>query len=265
MFCPKCGKKVGDHDSFCEFCGYNFLERGQIELGRERKDEPLMILNISKSEALFLYKSYLVYRGQRINYSDIEGISYLCTKTTHSVYFIPIEKSSRYSIQLQVAGKIHKIEFTSESFPFGKSKSEIEKDELFGRFCLIIEKLIKPFVLIGLLLRFAEEKQFKMPSLTINQNGLYRKGFWGKEEFLPWDQYYNAILKEGLLHIYKVDNKKKYREYFTCPMNIINSVVLPDFLNFLFQKKGVLDEKTKLELIRLKDELITKSKKQIAG
>jgi hypothetical protein len=263
MFCPSCGNKIITEGNFCEHCGHSFSKKVEpTEAGKDISKEPLLTINVSKTQTLIFYSNFLVYKGQRINYTDIEGISYLCTRTSYGVYFVPLAKSSKYSIKIQTAGIIHKIEFSADSFSIGKSKGEKERDEIFVRFIYVMDKLIKPFVLINLLNKFSQEKQLKIAALTIKPDGLYRKGLFGKEEFLSWEQYHNAVLFQGSLVVNKLDNKKRAKQFFICPMDTINSVIMPAFLDFLFQYKGVIDEKNKQELINLKNEMLEKARSQ---
>lgn len=183
--------------------------------------EPIIAINVSRSQTLLFYEHYLVYKGERINYTDIEGISYLLTRTTTTVYFVPAGSTSKYNIKIQANGKTHKIEFSAGTFFIGKGKTEKEKDELFAKFYAVIENLIKPHVVINLLLKFAKDKELKIDSLTITPQGLLKKRFWRDPELLPWDQYYNSILQQGALHVFRDDQKKEIQGIF-CIFNGCN-------------------------------------------
>lgn len=215
--------------------------------------ELLISINVSKNQTLLFYEDHLVYKGEVIKYADIEGISYLMTRTTTTVYFVPAGSTSNYNIKIKAKGKIHKIEFSAGTFFAGKGKTEKEKEELFAKFYIVIENVIKPYVVINLLLKFIDEKELNIDALKITEQGLYKKRTWRDPELLQWNQYYNAILEQGAVYIYKCDVKKKYKEFFTCSMDVMNAVVLPDLLNFLFQLEGKIDEKTKQELISRKE------------
>ena len=217
--------------------------------------EPLVTINVSKSQTLLFYDHHLTYKGERIAYTDIDGLSYLWERTTHTVYLIPAGSTSQFTIKIQANGKTHKIGFSAGSFLLGKSQSEKEKEEIFAKFYAVIENLIKPFVMVNLLLQVADAQALTVDALTITPQGLYRKRFWRGPEFLPWGRYYNSDVEAGALHVYRQDERKTYAEYFTCPMGNLNAVMVPEVLNFLFQVDGILDDATKNELRRKKGEL----------
>ena len=137
--------------------------------------EPIIAINVSRSQTLLFYEHYLVYKGERINYTDIEGISYLLTRTTTTVYFVPAGSTSKYNIKIQANGKTHKIEFSAGTFFIGKGKTEKEKDELFAKFYAVIENLIKPHVVINLLLKFAKDKGILETIINTNAKNLKEK------------------------------------------------------------------------------------------
>ena len=178
------------------------------------------------------------------------------TKTTTTLYYvIPAGSSSKYSIKIKTAEKSYNINFSSAFLDIGFGKSDEEKEEIFSKLVYVLDNLIKPFIIINLLVTYSEVNELKIgDSLTINPKGFYKNRFWGGSEFLPWDQYYNSILQSGLFYIYREDEKKKYKEYFTCSMDTMNAVVMPDLLKFLFQKDGTVDKKTKEELLKRKEE-----------
>lgn len=206
--------------------------------------EPLISINVSSNKTLTFYEDYLIYKGIKIAYADIEGISYLWQRTTTSVYFVPAGSTSKYSIKLKVGDVIHDINFSSGTFFIGKGKSEKNTDELFKQFYVVLENLIKPYVVINILVKFAEEGELKIDKLTIKPDGIYRKRTFGKPEYLPWDNYYNSTLESGILSVLKDDTKKKYKVFFNCSMGIMNAVVLPEVLQYLFSVNGVLDKET---------------------
>lgn len=217
--------------------------------------DPLITINVSKSQTLVFYEHLLIYNGVKINYKDIQGIAYSLTRTKHSVYFIPTHTSSSCLIKIKACGKIYQIVSSASSSYFSKGKSLKEKEEIFAKLVYVLDNLIKPFVMINLLFEYAKDNLLKLDSLAIAPEGLYKKRFWRKPELLPWDQYYNSILSQGSFTIYKKDEIRKYKFYYSCPMYVMNAVVSPDLLNFLFQKNGVLDKVTIKELEMRKNEL----------
>ena len=54
---------------------------------KDTTDWPLIFIDISNSETVIFYNRYLRYKGNRVNYKDIYGISYLLTHTTSIVGF----------------------------------------------------------------------------------------------------------------------------------------------------------------------------------
>ena len=226
--------------------------------------EPLVSVNISKSQTLLFYEDFLVYKGNRINYNEIQGISYLWTKTTTSVYFVPVNTSSKYSIEIETHGRVYDIDFSSGFLNFGQG--EKEREELFAKIVHILDVVIKPFVITNLLLKYVQNGElFISDSLTINPTGLYKKRLWRSPDFLAWRDYYNSTLFQGNVHIYKDDARKKYAPYFACSMSVMNAVVMPDLLNFLFQNNGTISQSTIKELKNRKNTFENTPKKEVVS
>jgi hypothetical protein len=211
----------------------------------------------AKTQTLVFYNSFLIYKGARLNYKDIDGISYLLTRTKHSINFIPTHTSSSFKIKLESNGQKYEIGSSESSFMFFTSKSQKEKEEIFGKLVYVLNNLIKPFVLINRLIKYSEDNELKIgDSLTVNSKGFSKKRFWRSPEFLPWDQYHNSILHQGNFHIYKSDPAKKYKLYFSCSMSVMNTAVFPDLLNILFQSNGVISQEEMKDLEKKKGELV---------
>ena len=256
MFCPNCGNKFNSDENFCGSCGHNLKQKTNVVEAEQSTVEPLISINVSKTQTLVFYNSFLIYKGTRLNYKDIDGISYLLTRTKHSINFIPTHTSSSFKIKLESNGQKYEVGSSESSFMFFASKSQKEKEEIFGKLVYVLDNLIKPSVVINLLAKYAKENELKLgDSLTINPKGFYKKRFWRSPEFLPWQQYYNSVLHQGNLHIYKDDTAKKYKLFFSCSMSVMNTAIMPDLLNFLFQKHGALDQGTVKDLEKRKSEL----------
>jgi hypothetical protein len=258
MFCPNCGNKFSGDGNFCDSCGHALKQKIDTTETTQEARKPLISINVSKTQTLVFYDSFLIYKGARINYKDVDGISYLLTRTKHSVNFIPTHTSSSFQIKLEVNGQKYEIGSSATSFMFFEGKSQKEKEEIFAKLVYILDNLIKPFVLINLLAKYNKENELKIgDSLTVNSKGFYKKRFWRSPEFLPWDQYYNSVLHQGNLHIYKDDTAKKYKLYFSCSMSVMNTAVFPDLLNILFQSGGALNQETIKDLEKRKSELFS--------
>ena len=262
MHCPNCGNKISGNENFCESCGHDLKQK----LAEVEKDttQPLISINVSKSQTLVFYNSFLIYKGARINYKDINGMSYLLTRTKHSVNLIPTHTTSAFKIKLEANGQKFEVDSSDTSFMFFKSQSQKEKEETFGKLVYILDNLIKPFVLINQLIKYGKENELKIgDSLTINSKGFFKKKFWRSPEFLPWDQYYNSVLHQGNFHIYKSDPSKKYKLFFACSMSVMNTAIFPDFLNILFQSNGVVNQNEIKDLEKRKGELVSAEQQKL--
>ena len=256
MFCPNCGNKFNRDENFCGSCGYD-LKKANVVEAEQGAVEPLISINVSKTQTLVFYNSFLIYKGARINYRDIDGISYLLTRTKHSINFIPTHTSSSFSIKLLANGQKYEVGSSTNSFMYFQGKSQKEKEETFGKLVYVLDNLIKPFVLINQLIEYSKNGELKIgDSLTINSKGFFKKRFWRSPEFLPWDQYYNYVLHEGSFHVYKSDPSKKYKLYFACTMSVMNTAIFPDLLNILFQSNGVVNQEEIKDLEKKKEELL---------
>jgi hypothetical protein len=255
MFCPNCGNKFNSDENFCGSCGHDLKQKTNAIEAEQSAVEPLISINVSKTQTLVFYNSFLIYKGARLNYKDIDGISYLLTRTKHSINFIPTHTSSSFKIKLESNGQKYEVGSSESSFMFFASKSQKEKEEIFGKLVYVLDNLIKPFVLINRLIKYGKDSELKIgDSLTVNPKGFFKKRFWRSPEFLPWDQYYNSVLHQGNFHIYKSDPAKKYRLYFSCSMSVMNTAVFPDLLNILFQSNGVVNQEEIKDLKKKKNE-----------
>jgi len=218
--------------------------------------EPLVSINIDKNQTLVFYNSHFLYKGKTINYKDVDGISYLLTTTKQSINFIPTAMSVSFEISFQSKGELYKANSSASSVMYFKSEKQKDKEQIFAKLVYIIDNLIKPFVLINLLIEYSRRNEIKLgDSFTVKPDGMYKKRFLRDPDLLPWNQYYNSKLFKGKLYVFEEDYNKKAKTYFTCPMSVMNSVIMPDFLNFLFQNKGVIDEATKKELLKGKERI----------
>lgn len=242
MFCSNCGNKIDGTGSFCELCGYDLSKKNRVE-GNAGTIEPLISVNVSKTQTLMFYDSFLVYKGARIKYAEINGISYLLSRTKHSVNFIPTHTSSVFKIKIDANGQIYDVGSSTISFMHFQNKSQKEQDEVFGKLVYIVDNLIKPFVLINSLIQYGKNNELKIgDTLTVNTKGFYKKRLWRSPEFLSWDEYYNSALHQGYFQIYKSDAIKKYTLFFSCSMSVMNTVVFPELLNIIFQSNGVVSQ-----------------------
>lgn len=231
-------------------------------------EEPIIAINVSKKQTLVFYERHFIYRGEHINYTEVDGMAYLLTRTRNSINFIPTHATSSFEIKLEAKGQVHKIDASASSFMWFKGEGEKEKQELFAKLIYVLDVLIKPFVLINLLLKFSREKELKIDTLSISSVGFSQKRLWRSPTVVPWSDFYNAVLEAGALRLYKNDQKKKYREFFACSLSAMNAPVIPDFCSFLFPINGHLDEKTVNELIAKKHQDIKVSnpeKKEVRG
>jgi len=263
MHCPNCGNKISGNENFCESCGHDLKQKVSVET-ENNATQPLISINVSKSQTLVFYNSFLIYKGARINYKDIDGMSYLLTRTKHSINFIPTHTSSSFQIKLEANGQKYDVGSSDTSFMFFKSQSQKEKEEIFGKLVYILDNLIKPFVLINQLIKYGKEQELKIgDSITVNSKGFFKKRFWRSPEFLPWEQYYNSVLHQGNFHIYKSDSAKKYKLYAACSMSVMNTAIFPDLLNILFQSNGVVNQEEIKDLEKRKSELIANEGEKI--
>ena len=266
MFCPNCGDKINGNENFCESCGYNLKQKSSAIEEENDETKPLISINVSKTQTLVFYDSFLIYKGARLNYRDIDGISYLLTRTKHSVNFIPTHTSSTFKIKLEANGQKYEVDSSASSFMFFQGKNQKEKEEIFGKLVYILDNLIKPFVLINQLIKYGKENKLKIgDSLTINLKGFSKKRFWRSPEVLPWNQYYNSVLHQGNFHIYKSDPAKKYKLFFSCSMSVMNTAVFPDLLNILFQSSGVVNQEEIKDLEKKKSELMPMEEQETEG
>ncbi|MDO8443158.1 MAG: zinc ribbon domain-containing protein, partial [bacterium] len=243
--------------NFCDFCGHNFDKISRAEIVQDVK-RPIVSINISKTQTLVFYNEFLIYKGIRIKYKDIDGFSYSLTTTKHSINFIPTHTSSSFKIKLEAENNNYEINSSATSFMLFETNTQKEKKEIFGKIVYVIDNLIKPFALMNLLIKYAREKELKIGIyLTINSKGFYKKRFWRSPDFLSWDQYYNSVLDKGNFYILMKDDTKKYKQFFSCPISVMNAPVLPEFLNFLFQSNGLLNQDIIVDLEKRRTELIS--------
>lgn len=263
MHCPNCGNKITGNENFCESCGHDLKQKVSVEVENDAT-QPLISINISKSQTLIFYNSFLIYKGSRINYKDIDGISYLLTRTKHSVNFIPTHTSSTFKIKLEANEQKYEVDSSATSFMFFQGKNQKEKEEIFRKLVYVLDNLIKPFVLINQLIKYGKENELKIgDSLIINSQGFFKKRFWRSPEVLPWNQYYNSVLHQGNFHIYKSDPSKKYKLYFACSMSVMNTAIFPDLLNILFQSNGVVNQDEVKDLEKRKNELVSTEQQKL--
>jgi hypothetical protein len=254
MFCPNCGRKVTQESSFCESCGFglNKTQTAVVETASGISN-PFFSINISKTKTLVFYERHLTYKGEQVEYKDVEGLSYLLTRTKHSIYFIPTHTSVSFQIVLEAKGRRHVIDGSTESFILASGSNLEDKQAVFSRIVYAIEKLVKPLVLINVLEKYAQQGLLNIDSLAVDSKGLHRKRFWRSPETVSWTEYYNSQLSGGVTTIYRSDPVKKYKPFFACSMAVMNAVLLPDILNLLFKMNGKVDTKT-LEALKAKKE-----------
>ena len=208
------------------------------------KSLPLLVIDISKTRSLTFYERFLIYGAASISYKEIQGLSYLLTRTKYSLNSIPTGTQSSFEIRFDVNGQLYKIASSASSSLFRGQKSREEKEEIFAKLVHVMDNLIKPFVVVNVLIRYAKENKLKIDWLTITPKGLYRKRLLRQPELLLWEQYHSSVLHQGVLYVLKQDAAKEYKTFFSCPMSAMNAVILPDVLTFLFQRHGTLDQAT---------------------
>jgi len=218
------------------------------------QEEHLLTVNLAKNRPVDFFQNHILYKDNKIYYKDIDGVCYLHTITTHRVYFVPVSKTNRYSVSVRAKGVSYDFQFAT-GFLDGSSKSN---EENFAILVNVIDKLIKPFVIINLLLEFSETFKIQLKNLTVTPEGIHiiKIGFFKNTPmFMLWEQYYTAQLQKGYLCVYqKFNNKAGNKLFFSCSMYAYNAVVMPDLLNFLAQKGGKLDASTRNELLKRKRE-----------
>ena len=211
--------------------------------------QSLLKLKISRNSEIEFFESFIVYKGEKILCSDIDGIGYLYTRTQHRVYFVPVGTSHKYVIYIRARGAKYEISFSGE-----------ENKEMFGKLVNALDIVVKPFVVVNLRLDYIKNNRLEIGDLTITHEGLYKKRSWRDPAFLPWGKYYNSNINRGNAFVLeKDDSKKEYSVFFTRSMSSYNSVVLPDIINFIFAKNGVLDDTTRKQIIERKTQLTTAS------
>ncbi len=217
----------------------------------------ILKLDVSRNKAIEFYDEYLIFKGNRIYYADIDGVSYLWTRTRTSVYFIPVGTSNSYEIQIRHQNKVDKINLS------GFLTKAAERQGNFTILVRMIEGVMKPNVIINLLKQIKNQGSIKVGNLEINKDGITKSSFFSKD-FLGWSDYFNTILDSGNVFIYKdVDGKAKLFNQLS--MGNLNAVVLPDLLLILFQNKGnvgqILDNSTDKNEMETEPQEQTENKK----
>lgn len=212
--------------------------------------QPLLKLQLSWRSDIEFYQGFLVYKGEKILYSDIDGIGYLWTKTSHKVYGIPTGDSHSYYLSLRAKGIKHKITFSGS-----------QNQDIFAKLVAAIDNLVKPFVVINLLLEYIQNGKLEIERITFSPEGISRKKLFGKTNIIPWNHYHSCIASHGTVTLATLTDKGKYN-YFLIALSSTNAAVLPTVLDFLHTANGVLDETTRKGLIYRKTQLIAESMKE---
>jgi hypothetical protein len=211
--------------------------------------QSLLKLTISRKSEIEFYENFIIYKGEKILCSDIDAVSYLHTRTKHRVYYVPVGTSHAYIINIRARGIVHKFSFSGEN-----------NQDIFSKFVNAIDIIVKPFIVVNLLLDYMKNNELTVGDLTIKPEGLYKKRTWRSPELLSWDQYFNTIVSRGSTFVLKKDNNKNgYSAFYTLSMSALNAVILPDVVNYIFARKGILDEETRKQIIERKTELATAS------
>lgn len=74
--------------------------------------EPLLKLGIARNSEIEFYPGFFVYKGEKVLYSDVDGIAHLYTTTRHSVNLIPVGTSHSFIVSIRARGQTHKRAFT---------------------------------------------------------------------------------------------------------------------------------------------------------
>jgi zinc-ribbon domain len=207
--------------------------------------QSLLKLGLSGNSEIEFFQNFLIYKGERVLYSDVDGIAYLYTRTRRSINFIPVGTSHSYYVSIKARGVAHKITFTSE-----------RNQDVFNKLANAVGVLIKPFVIVNLLLDYIKNNRLEIGGLTITPEGISRKRTLRSPEVLPWNQFHNAVINQGKVSVFKKDSNGKYKLFgLPITMSSTNAVILPDILGFLFAQNGVLDEATRKQVIERKTQL----------
>jgi hypothetical protein len=212
--------------------------------------QPLLKIQLPWRSSIDFYSSFLIFKGEKILYSDIDGVAYLWTRTTHRIYGIPTGTSHSYYLALREKGVKHKITFSGS-----------QNKDIFAKFVFVIDNLIKPFVLVNLLLDYAKNEKLEIATLTITPVGIYRKRTWMKPELISWDNYNACTINQGKATLSRKTDKGRYKTY---PFSIAssNAVVLPAILDFLHKNNGMLNGDIQRELIERKTKLMAESTRE---
>jgi len=233
----------------------------------------VLSINSKKGQRLGFHERYFVCGKERVGYQDVDGVSIHLERMTRYATIVPLGSTADYYAAIQAKGKTYEVDADALSFLAGKGKSEQRLDDWFTKFYALMETKTKPSVITNLLLKLAAGEKYRLDdSVTITLEGLYRNRTPRKPEFLPWGQYYNSEIKEGKLYIWAKGpdsfnkfvgiNVEPYRQYFSCSLVAMNAVVVPDLLKYLVRRKGVIDEKTRAELMEKKNEAAREMKLQ---
>lgn len=204
------------------------IENLRVDLSKA--SQKIASVPYARKKSFDFYTDKMVFDSKEVFYKNLAGYGHILTHSSQSIeHIIPVSNKTFFLFNF-LAGDKKPIKFKkSASSPFAiYSKKQETVHKIFIELAKCIDAIVAPYMLSVLWDRLQRGEEITIGRLTISNQQVKKKKFFGGEKVL--EQYQQTIVGKGFVNVITKDGKS----FYFLKLSAINAPLLKPILDRLY-------------------------------